>query len=190
MKTLSSPPQYETLRVFPVVLPIGRVVASTPQRINLSPKPTASAASAPVHILPPSCGLIINNTGLHYNPKYWPSPHLLAPSRWLHPTPNMWVPPSPPIPSQPPPDQHEPFTPRHIRGTFLTFSEGPRACLGKRFAQAEFVAFFAHVLRGHRIRLGAGVRAEEVDRLLRLRSAGSPITLAPAGDVRLKLMKR
>lgn len=156
------------------------------------------------HFLPASCGLIVNNTGLHYNASYWPSPHVLAPSRWLARDVNAYDPmavvadndtntidsednnPKSTI-------NHKPntFTPRHTRGTFFTFSEGPRACLGKRFAMAEFVAFFAVLLRRHRLRLQEGERDRgRVAREYSLKSAGSPITLAPLGDVGLVLVPR
>ncbi len=113
---------------------------------------------------------------------------MLSPLRWLSPTPNTYNPSkTDAVPERP---RAQPFTARHARGTFLTFSEGPRACLGKKFAMAEFVAFFASVLQKHRIRLAHGVRKDDVEQFYRLRSAGSPITLAPPGDVPLRLVSR
>ncbi len=56
---------------------------------------------------------------------------------------------------------------------------------------AEFVAFFAGVLRGHRVVLGEGAGGkEEVERGLRCRCAGSPISLAMGGDVEVRLVGR
>ena len=193
--------QYETLRVYPVVLPIGRITSSE-QRITIPQDDTSTSSVASRHILPPQCGVIVNNTGVHYNPQYWPSPHILSPSRWLAPNVNTHDPTYESSEINGPTKgggvesprtvevQGRTFSPRHERGTFLTFSEGPRACLGKRFAVAEFVAFFSSVLKRHRLVLGDGVRKVEVERLYRLRSAGSPITLAPPGDVELKLVQR
>ena len=76
------------------------------------------------------------------------------------------------------------------KGTFLTFSEGPRACLGRTFARAEFVAFFSRLLRHHRLRLHESVSAVDVEKVLRLRSGGSPMTLIPPKDVRICLDAR
>ena len=164
-------------------------------------------SSTSTHLLPASCGLIVNNTGLHYNASSWPSPHVLAPSRWLAREVNAYD----PLAAAAVVDNItttatitkdsearnqkstglKTFTPRHRRGTFFTFSEGPRACLGKRFAMAEFVAFFAGLLRRHRLRLREGERETgAVEREYRLKSAGSPITLAPPGDVGLVLVPR
>lgn len=85
----------------------------------------------------------------------------------------------------------------------MTFSEGARACMGRKFAQAEFVCFFAVVLRRYRLELGGGEgvgmeggagrrgeRREEVEKRLRRRCAGSPVTLAVGEDVRVRLVGR
>ncbi|KAF4556504.1 Cytochrome P450-like protein 47 [Elsinoe fawcettii] len=169
---------YETLRIFPVVLPIGRIT-SGPQ--TLSPSPTSSTIT-----LPDSCGTIVNITGIHYNPSCWNSPHIFEPKRWLSPSPNTYDPEDDDIdvPSS------TASIPGHKRGTFMTFSEGPRACLGRRFAQAEYVAFFAELLRGARIELAPGVSREETERLYRSCSAGSPISLQPPASVKLRLVER
>lgn len=39
------------------------------------------------------------------------------------------------------------------RGTFLPFSDGFRACLGRRFAEVEIAAVIAVLFRGHRASL-------------------------------------
>ena len=52
------------------------------------------------------------------------------------------------------------------------------------------MAFFATVLGRHRVRLGKGVERGEVERWYRCCSAGSPITLAPPGDVAVRLERR
>lgn len=72
----------------------------------------------------------------------------------------------------------------------MTFSEGPRACLGRRFAQVEFVAFFAGLMRRYRVKLGEGAERGRVERMIRLRSGGSPVTLVPPEDVKLNLEVR
>ena len=172
--------QYETLRVFPVVLPIGRV-ASGVQSFK-----STGAHERPL-TLPPDCGIVVNITGVHYNTKCWPEPHVFEPRRWLSKDPNSYVPSSSPSKSNLDPEVR---IPNHKRGTFLTFSEGPRACLGRRFAQAEFVCFFAEVLKAHKLRLAHGMDKLDVEKLFRSCSAGSPITLAPPSDVGLMLEER
>ena len=46
------------------------------------------------------------------------------------------------------------------------------------------------MLRRHRVKLGDGVERDEVERWYRCCSAGSPITLAPPGDVVVRLVGR
>lgn len=70
----------------------------------------------------------------------------------------------------------------------MTFNEGPRACLGKRFARTEFIAFFARLLRHNRLRLGEDISKEQVDKILRLRSQGSPVTLVPPEDIDIRVV--
>lgn len=143
-------------------------------------------------VLPSQCGVIVNNTGIHYNESYWPEAHKIDPHRWLSGDPNGFKPVHSSVQ-----EEYDPKTidtkcaiPAYVKGTFLTFSEGPRACLGRKFAQAEQIAFFARLLRRYRIRLGGKVSKAEVERNMRLRSAGSPVTLALPDDVKLFLDPR
>lgn len=150
---------------------------------------STNSHSSRTFTLPAQCGVIINNTGVHYSKKNWPHPEIVDPYRWLSKDPNRWDPltakqedieafdSSTPIPSQ-------------VKGSFLTFSEGPRACLGKRFSQVEFVAFFARLLRDHRLQLAGTHCKEDIERSLRLRSGGSPVTLIPHDDVSISLQPR
>lgn len=141
------------------------------------------------HTLPAQCGVIVNNTGVHYNQKSWPHPAIIDPHRWLSSSPNTW---DPLTAKQEDIDafSHTTSIPSHVKGSFLTFSEGPRACLGKRFSQVEFVAFFAGLLRDHRLQLAGTFSKEDVERSLRLRSGGSPVTLIPHDDVKISLQPR
>ena len=171
------------MRVFPIVIPIGRQTMSE-QELYVGEKEQGSR-----HLLPAGCGVIVNITALHYNKKYWPQPGVLEPQRWLSSSPNTYHPTrAEQSADQETAEQHT--IPGQNKGTFFTFSEGPRACMGKRFATAEFVAFFAHLLRHNRIELGPEVSAEEVDRTMRCRSGGSPVTLMPPEDVKLVLVRR
>ncbi|KAL9123057.1 MAG: hypothetical protein Q9187_000384 [Circinaria calcarea] len=180
--------QYEIMRVYPIVIPIGRI--TTRQQELMIENDTPSGKGISYSKLPAHCGVIVNNTGIHHSHKYWPHPQIIEPLRWLSRSPNTFDPTS----SSPPScddASNTTFTfPSHTKGTFLTFSEGPRACLGKRFAQVEFIAFFAGLLRQYRVCLGGKVAAEDVERVMRLRSGGSPVTLVPPEDVKLHLTPR
>ena len=174
------------MRVFPIVIPIARMAYNS-QRLTVE----SPAGGETTHILPANTGCIVNNTGIHYNTKYWQQPHVIEPRRWLTSCPNTYH------PSRPSPQQkaeinaHDtPFTANHIKGSFMTFNEGPRACLGKRFAQVEFVAFYATLLQKYKLVLGTEEDKGRVERTIRLRSGGSPVTLIPPMDVKVRLERR
>ncbi|KAF9894899.1 hypothetical protein FE257_004521 [Aspergillus nanangensis] len=168
---------YEVMRVFPIVIPITRMAV---QNEDLPVEGTK-------HTLPAGTLTIVNNTGVHYNDKYWPSPHVIEPRRWLTSSPNAYDPQAPTADQLHEIQQGKCPLPNHRRGTFMTFNEGPRACLGRRFAQIEFIAFFARLLRDHRLKLDDGIEPAEVERQIRLRAGGSPVTLVPPIDLRVRL---
>jgi len=74
--------------------------------------------------VPKGTHLVISTPGLHYNPRYWKDPHEFNPSRFL----GEWD-----------------------RDAFLPFSAGPRACLGKRFAEMEIVAVLCMIIPRYKI---------------------------------------
>jgi cytochrome P450 len=76
-----------------------------------------------------------------------------------------------------------------MRGTLLTFSDGARACLGRKFAQAEYMAFFVGLLREHVVELAPGQIPTDVERDLYLKCAGK-VTLAPSSHIKLSLKQR
>ncbi|KAK3343536.1 putative cytochrome P450 oxidoreductase [Lasiosphaeria hispida] len=172
---------YEVMRVFPIVLPIARVTAGE----------EGLRVGSSSHHLPAGTGVIVNNTAIHYSETNWPAPEVIEPRRWLVSDPHA-VDPSRPLTAE----QEDEIRggrvpiPACRKGTFLTFSEGPRACLGRTFARVEFVAFFSRLLRHHRLRLDGSVSSVDVEKVLRLRSGGSPVTLIPPEDVRICLDAR
>ncbi|KAL2833624.1 cytochrome P450 [Aspergillus pseudoustus] len=174
---------YETMRIFPIVLPITR--KSTPSAPALFNPSTGQK-----HRLPLGSLTVVNNTAIHYNPAYWPHPHIVEPKRWLTSSPNTYDPLSPSKAHEEEIASGSAIIPGHIRGTFMTFNEGPRACLGKRFSQVEFLAFFAVLLERGRAGLPErnmlGMDKAAFERMLRLRGGGAPVTLVPPVDVQVE----
>ncbi|KAL1623921.1 hypothetical protein SLS56_008116 [Neofusicoccum ribis] len=178
---------YEVLRLYPGVTLITKV-ALRPQTVSVTvpSSSTGTAATTTAHVLPAGTRVYMSAPGVHYHPRYWKDPTRLDPHRW---TDSIW--------SHNKHDGEEPAKrrilaadkTRHMRGTLLTFSDGARACLGRKFAQAEFMGFFAALLRDYRIALAPEVDPIEVKRDLDRKSAGK-ITLAPLNSVKLKLEKR
>ncbi|KAF1829167.1 putative cytochrome P450 oxidoreductase [Decorospora gaudefroyi] len=172
---------YEVMRVFPIVLPIARET-SGPQPLSLGDT---------AHLLPSRMGVIVNNTAIHHDARNWPSPSVIDPRRWMVSNPHAFDPREPASPDQVRQmSEGNVKIPGHRRGTFMSFGEGPRACLGRNFAKTEFVAFYSRLSRKYRLRIGDGVDAEMVERVIRLRSGGSPVTLIPPEDVRINLVER
>lgn len=75
------------------------------------------------------------------------------------------------------------------KGAFLPFSDGARACSGKKFATVEFVAVLYTLLRHHRVQLEDGWTAERVKKILSRRKAGS-LTLQPPESIPLRYVRR
>ncbi|KAJ7760008.1 cytochrome P450 [Mycena metata] len=69
-------------------------------------------------VLEPGVRVAVDLVGLHYNPKHFPDPEEFRPARWYGVSDN----------------------------DMTVFSFGPRACIGRRFAVTEGVAYLAHFL--------------------------------------------
>lgn len=78
---------------------------------------------------------------------------------------------------------------RPAKGAFLPFSDGARACSGKKFATVEFVAVLFTLLRDHRVQLEDGWTAERVKKILSGRKAGG-LTLQPPESIPLRYVRR
>ncbi|KAK0239242.1 cytochrome P450 [Armillaria nabsnona] len=76
--------------------------------------------------IPVPQGTIVNIdvVGLHYNPRYWKDPEMFDPSRFL----GDWP-----------------------RGAFVPFSQGPRACMGRKFFETEGVAVLTMLVSKYKI---------------------------------------
>ncbi|KAL8708605.1 MAG: hypothetical protein Q9220_006541 [cf. Caloplaca sp. 1 TL-2023] len=161
---------YEILRAFPVVIHLTKMCWK-PQPIVWR---TGKEKDNAPHVLPAKCRMYLNTTGTHYNTKYWSDPYKLDPNRWMN-------------------DSHGPTSAARkvgpVKGSFIGFSEGARACLGWKFAEVEFLAFFAVMLRQYRVRLAGDVPKSEIEKQIFRRCAGD-ITLSPFDNVKLMLDKR
>jgi cytochrome P450 len=128
----------ETLRLFPAVGLIPKIT-SGPQTLKMGDNE--------IHV-PPSTTVSIDVIGLHRNPKYWgPDTHDFRPSRWLM-TSGYTQPKDTINESTAHADLLCP-----VKGSYMAFSGGFRACLGKKFAQVEFCCLVAVLLKNHSIEL-------------------------------------
>ena len=149
-------------------------------------EPTSIQVAQKTIVLPAQTRVYLSSPATHYSEKYRPDPTKLDPGRWTD------------IDRSGTDDECYGRTEkrvvaadrtRHMRGTFLTFSDGSRACLGRKFAQAEYIAFFTQLLKEHNVELAQGTTAADVEKDVYLRSAGQ-VTLSPPSGIKLAFRKR
>src|SRR5690606_17641395 len=95
-------------------------------------------------VIPPNWYIELSTMGAQRNPRYWsPNPNAFQPERWFTSKEaedvSTWRTSKP----------EEKRLKKPVNGSFMPFSEGFRACLGKKFAQVEMVAVMAEFLRNH-----------------------------------------
>lgn len=134
------------------------------------------------HILPAGCRVYLSSPGVNYHEKHWPSAHECDPTRWLT---GKFSGQSGDEKSVIAADRT-----RQMRGTFLTFSDGARACIGRKFAQAEFMAFFCTILRRFRITFRDGADIEKLRSDIANKSAGKIVSLTPLPGFPIELRQR
>lgn len=115
------------------------------------------------HILPPNTALNINVQALHTDPLIWgPDALVWRASRWLEQTSSSagetFIQPEP--------------------GAYVPWADGPRACVGKKFSQVEFVAVLATLFQRYRVTpvLENGESEDDGQKALRSIVEGSAIS--------------
>ncbi|KAL5634078.1 hypothetical protein ACGC1H_006046 [Rhizoctonia solani] len=109
--------------------------------------------------VPASTVVHVCSTGLHYNPSYWESPDEFDPERFMDP---HWN-----------------------RDAFVPFSLGPRACIGRRFAETALVAELTALISKYKVSIDQSrfkfIDGETIlERRSRLIHPKVGITLTPA----------
>ncbi|KAJ3021587.1 UNVERIFIED_CONTAM: hypothetical protein HDU68_009539 [Siphonaria sp. JEL0065] len=136
-----------------------------PPVINIPKYSSTETLSLGPFVFPPHTLVTVSTPGLHFNPRIWGSDvHTFRPERFLG-------------------DEED-----EGKGTsrlgFAPFSEGPRGCLGKKFAQVEFVFLLTLISLKYRVRVPEGVDTQ------RMLDAMLGITLRPTKPVTLELSPR
>ncbi|CAE6464605.1 unnamed protein product [Rhizoctonia solani] len=109
--------------------------------------------------VPASTKVEVFSTGLHYDPSYWEDPDVFNPDRFMDP---HWN-----------------------RDAFIAFSLGPRACIGRRFAETTLVAELATLISKYKVSIDESrfefIKGESIlERRSRLIKPESRLTLSPA----------
>lgn len=165
----------ETLRLFPPVI-------SIPKSTSDELYPLTSSAGEQITI-PPSTFVMLNAVALHYSPLWGDDVKEFNPDRWVK------KPSAAPLSTDTPSRPSTPSLPldaliKPFPGSFIPFSEGPRACIGKRFSQTEFICILAMLASRYEWRI-PGSRTQ--DDLLKSRSR---LTLGPYEKVKILVKKR
>ena len=145
------------------------------------------------HVLPPGCRTYLNIPATHLNEQWWPSAEKIIPERWI-PTSSEFsrtCQRRQEYADQPKTNHRKQNMTEQTRtggGAFMNFSDGSRPCLGRKFAQAEILAFFVVLLRWHSIQIPPGADKNLIERKVNMRSAGT-LTLSLEDDIPLELVR-
>lgn len=129
----------ETLRLYPPILALPKWSNEHPQKLRVGEKTV---------VIPPHTGVMPSLLAVQTHPKYWRDPLVWQPSRWIS-TPSALGPPGPERDLATRLRQETVKTPE--QSTYFPWSDGPQNCPGAKFAQAEFVAVLACLIRDHRV---------------------------------------
>ena len=164
----------ETLRLYPAAAFIAKSTTTA--------QPLATSAGDVT--VPAGSIVLVDVSATHTNPKYWgdaeegPRPLAFDPLRWLEGGVGGGFRPAP--------------------GAWEGFSDGARSCIGRRFAQVEFVAVLARVFWEYCVqvagagddRTGAGREAREGAVRELAENIGFDLTLKMRKGVRLRFVRR
>jgi cytochrome P450 len=164
----------ETLRLMPPIIDVPKIVRGAPQPMTYDGKTVNVPTDTIIHI---------SIVGAHRNPRYWPSsPSKLSkkthnlddfvPERWLTSSQKSTKTVQKREESSDD-DIHENTTTFDSntsdglfippKGAFLPFSEGARACPGKRFAQVEITAVLAVIFQEYSLELDVSEWATDAE---------------------------
>jgi cytochrome P450 family 6 len=103
--------------------------------------------------------LLIPTYAFHYDPKYYPNPEVFDPERFT-----------------------EENIASRVRGTFLPFGDGPRICIGMRFALMETKIVLAEILTKFKV-----IPCKDTQTTIKIKPR--TILLTPLEPIRLKFEK-
>ena len=114
------------------------------------------------YMLPPNTTIGMSPNLVHFNEDKFPEPHVFKPERWLGPD------------------------AARLQRYLISFSRGPRGCLGINLARAELFIILATVFRQFEFDISAVVRSRDID-LSRDYILGAVAVDSPGTLVKVKL---
>ena len=109
-----------------------------------SERPQTLQISGKTVVIPPHTGVMPSLLTVQTHPKYWHDPLLWQPLRWICSS-------APKSESDLGTRLRQETLNTPAQSTYFPWSDGPQNCPGAKFAQVEFVAVIAALLRDHRI---------------------------------------
>lgn len=164
------------------------------------PKLTASSGADityndEIHHLPPEVRVNLNSNALHYSERYWGTDaSVFNPSRWDKRNTESYLARNDDVQGLSGPGLESNEVHKPERGAYIPFSDGMRGCIGRKFAQVEFIATLAVLFREYRVTL-AKLPGESTDDARRrvekaLRESSALLTLAIMEEVPLSFCRR
>lgn len=174
--------QLEVLRLYPPVVTVPKSTSETPSPLNYRGKQ---------YLLPQRVDVNLNTNCVHYSEEYWgPDAATFYPQRLDARNQNSFLARNASTPGLAAPGLEYPTIHKPVRGAFIPFSDGFRACLGKKFAQVEFVAALSVLLRNYKVKLADDSPEGRKDAEKVLRESTSVLTLSMREDVPLRFLRR
>jgi cytochrome P450 len=135
--------QLETLRLYPPVVSIPKLTPPSGAELVYNDET--------IH-LPPNVRVNLNCNALHNSEEYWgPDVGTWNPRRWDKRNPDSFLARNDGVDGLSGPGLESQSIHKPHRGAFIPFSDGMRACVGRKFAQAEFVAALVVIFRKYRV---------------------------------------
>ncbi|KAL2835396.1 cytochrome P450 monooxygenase [Aspergillus pseudoustus] len=172
----------ETMRLFPPVVTVPKWTGNAARNIHYQGRDV---------FIEQGINLNLNLNGLHYLEEYWGlDVKEFSPQRWDVRNEKSYLARNADLPGVNAPGLEYPTIHKPVRGAYIPFSDGVRACLGKKFAQIEVVIALTVILRKYRIEL-AQKGAEGRKRAERaLGDSVTVVALAMSHDVPLVFRER
>ncbi|KAL2864323.1 cytochrome P450 [Aspergillus lucknowensis] len=172
----------ETMRLYPPIVTVPKWTGNTARTVRYQGRDL---------VLEPGVNISLNMNGLHYSEEYWgPDAGTFSPQRWDKNNKESFLARNDNLPGLNAAGLEYPTIHKPVRGAYVPFSDGIRACLGKKFAQVEVVIALTVILRRYRVEL---IRKDNEGRMFAekaLEGSYSVIALAMKEDVPLVFQER
>ncbi|KAL2859865.1 cytochrome P450 [Aspergillus lucknowensis] len=147
------------------------------------------------HHLPPNVRVNLNANAVHYSEEYWGADAAtFNPARWDKRNADSFLAKNDGIKGLAGPGLESDSIHRPVRGAFVSFSDGVRSCIGRRFAQVEFVAVLVVLFHEYRVRPARFGQESDKDARGRAEKAlpesSTALTLAITDKVPLEFERR